>query len=174
MPGSCYTKQVKNSADTALFAEAYIDGREFNVSLLATDDADGHAVDVLPVAEIRFIDFPADRPRILDYEAKWLPESAAYRGTVRHTLSPAEEPELTQQLGAIAQQVWTLFNLRGYARVDFRVDAAGQPWIVDINANPCLAPDAGFTAAAAAAGLTYDAVVRRIVAAALYRARSTL
>ena len=124
--GSRYAERGKDPSGTTLFAEAYVDGREFNVSLLATNDEIGSAVDVLPVAEIRFIDFPADRPRILDYEAKWLPESAAYRGTVRHTLAADEETALTQQLGAIARQVWTLFNMRGYARVDFRVDGGWQ------------------------------------------------
>jgi D-alanine-D-alanine ligase len=148
------------------FAEAYVDGREFNVSLLAVDGSDDTAPEVLPVAEIRFVDFPADRPRILDYDAKWAPDSAAYRGTVRHTLAAGEESGLSTRLAEIARQVWTLFNMRGYARVDFRVDRAGQVWIIDINANPCLAPDAGFAAAATAAGMTFDNVVMRIVHAA--------
>jgi D-alanine-D-alanine ligase len=155
-------------APDALFAEAYIDGREFNVSLLATDGEP----EVLPVAEIRFVDFPEGRPKILDYEAKWAEDSAAYRGTVRHTLTACEEQELASQLNSIAQRVWTLFDLRDYARVDFRVDAKGQPWVVDINANPCLAPDAGFAAAATAAGMSFSEIIMRIVTAAQQRQRS--
>ena len=46
---------------------------------------------------------------------------------------------------------WRLFGLRGYARVDFRVDAQLRPWILEINTNPCLSPDAGFAAALASA-----------------------
>ena len=171
MRGREFTAALARQDATPTFAEAYIDGREFNVSLLATNTADGPGVEVLPVAEIRFVDFPADRPRILDYEAKWEPDSAAYRGTVRHTLNANEETQLTARLSAIACQVWALFEMRGYARVDFRVDANGQPWIVDINANPCLAPDAGFAAAATAAGMNFNDVVRRIVAAAIAPSR---
>jgi D-alanine-D-alanine ligase len=47
--------------------------------------------------------------------------------------------------------------------VDFRVDEENQPWILEINANPCLSPDAGFMAAAAQAGLNYRQVVERII-----------
>jgi D-alanine-D-alanine ligase len=171
MAGTAATPLISSKpadAPDALFAEAYIDGREFNVSLLAT----AAEPEVLPVAEIRFVDFPEGRPKILDYEAKWAENSAAYRGTVRHTLSACEEQELTTQLSLIARKVWTLFDLRDYARVDFRVDAQGRPWVVDINANPCLAPDAGFTAAAAAAGLSFSEVIMRIVTAAQQRQRS--
>jgi D-alanine-D-alanine ligase len=171
MRGSEFSAALDDQNATPVFAEAYIEGREFNVSLLATNTADGSGVEVLPVAEIRFVDFPPDRPRILDYEAKWAPDSAAYRGTVRHTLGADEETELSARLRAIARQVWTLFEMRGYARVDFRVDASGQAWIVDINANPCLAPDAGFVAAATAAGLNFADVIRRIVVAAIAPAR---
>jgi len=156
-------------APDALFAEAFIDGREFNVSLLATDAEP----EVLPIAEIRFVDFPEGRPKILDYEAKWAEDSAAYRGTVRHTLSAGEEQELTSQLSTIAKKVWTLFDLRDYARIDFRVDAKGHPSVVDINANPCLAPDAGFAAAAAAAGMNFSEIIGRIITAAQHRQRNS-
>jgi D-alanine-D-alanine ligase len=56
--------------------------------------------------------------------------------------------------------------MRGYARVDFRVDAAGRPWVLEVNANPCLSPDAGFMAAAERAGLTVTDVIAMIAAAA--------
>ena len=144
----------------AWFAEAYVEGREFNVSLLAKDDG----VEVLPAAEIRFEGFPEGRPRILDYESKWLPESAAYRSTRRHSLSPGEDTELGAMLADLSRRAWDLFGLHGYARVDFRVDAAGRPWIIEVNANPCLAPDAGFMGAASAAGLSFAEVLRRILA----------
>lgn len=143
----------------SFFAEAYIEGREFNLSLLET--AEGPRV--LPPAEIEFVDYPADRPRIVDYEAKWIEHSAAYRNTPRRfDFSDADKP-LLQHLSDWALQAWRLFGLTGYARVDFRVDGAGAPWILEVNANPCLSPDAGFIAAAARAGLDYDWVIGSIV-----------
>jgi D-alanine-D-alanine ligase len=67
------------------------------------------------------------------------------------------------RLRELARQCWQLFALRGYARVDFRVDPQGRPWVLEVNTNPCLSPDAGFLAAAAQAGLSPMDVIRRIV-----------
>jgi D-alanine-D-alanine ligase len=63
----------------------------------------------------------------------------------------------------MALRCWKLFDLKGYARVDFRVDQEGRPWILEVNANPCLSPDAGFSAAALRAGLTFPDVLCRII-----------
>jgi D-alanine-D-alanine ligase len=71
---------------------------------------------------------------------------------------------LADRLARIALKCWRAFGLRGWARVDFRVDQAGRPWVLEVNANPCLAPDAGFMAAARAAGLDAQAVIARILA----------
>lgn len=144
------------------FAERYIDGREFNVSLLAGPAG----LEPLPPAEILFVDFPAERPRIVDYEAKWDIDSDAYRRTPRRFDMPAGDGALLGELVRLALAAARLFGLDSYARVDFRVDADGRPWILEVNANPCLAPDAGFIAAAGRAGLAFDQVVARILAGA--------
>jgi len=146
------------------FAEAYIDGREFNLSLLARPEG---GADVLPPAEIDFSAFPAGTPRIVGYAAKWEAASFEYQHTPRtFDFSPRDTP-LLAELRRLAAACWDLFGLRGYARVDFRVDAAGQPWILEINANPGLAPDAGFPAAVARAGLTFEDMIARVLADAL-------
>jgi D-alanine-D-alanine ligase len=63
-----------------------------------------------------------------------------------------------------------MFQLQGgYARVDFRCDAEGRPWILEINANPCLSPDAGFAAALQQAGFKFDAAIERLLEDALAR-----
>jgi D-alanine-D-alanine ligase len=69
--------------------------------------------------------------------------------------SGPEDTILISELKRLAIECWKVFGLRGYARVDFRVDTQGRPWILEINANPCLSPDAGFAAAAAYAGISY-------------------
>ena len=142
------------------FAERYIDGREFNLSLL--EMADGPRV--LPTAEMTFIDFPAGRPHIVDYGAKWNPDDAAYHGTQRRFLDQADP--LYARLENIALACWKVFDLTGYARIDFRVDGAGNPYVLEINANPCLAPDAGFMAAADQAGMDPTAVIGALIEAA--------
>ena len=141
------------------FAEAYIAGREFNLSLLAN----ASQPEVLPPAEIRFINFPAARPQIVDYKAKWEEESFEYRNTVRSFDFDHADKPLLAKLSAIALRCWEVFGLCGYARVDFRVDEQNNIWILEINANPCISPDSGFVAAAQKAGIEFEQVVARII-----------
>jgi D-alanine-D-alanine ligase len=148
------------------FAEEFVPGRELNVALLAERSGPR----ALPVAEIRFDAFPADKPRIVGYAAKWDTDSFEYRNTPR---SFAVEPELAASLRRVALDCWALFGLDGYARVDFRVDERGSPWVLEVNANPCLSPDAGFAAALAEAGIGYEAAVARLIDDALERAPRT-
>jgi D-alanine-D-alanine ligase len=144
---------------TPHFAEDYIDGREFNLSVLAT----GFGPNVLPPAEIEFEGFPADKPKIVGHNAKWNEYTSEYMNTPRRFEFAHGDQPLLDELQSLARRCWEVFELRGYARVDFRVDADGQPWILEINANPCLSPDAGFAAAVAQAGLSFDTVVERIL-----------
>ncbi len=142
------------------FAERFIDGREFNVGLLAGSDGP----QVLPIAEMTFVDYPEGAPRIVDYAAKWDTTSFAYHHTVRDFDLPPVDGPLLARLGWIATACWRLFGLAGYARVDFRIDCAGRPWVLEVNANPCISPDGGFRAAADRAGLTLPALLERIIA----------
>jgi D-alanine-D-alanine ligase len=141
------------------FAERYIEGREFNISLLASPEGP----DLLPVAEIRFVDFPADMPHIVDYRAKWEYESFEYTHTVRNFDFSESDTILIRRMRDLARQCWRLFDLRGYARVDFRVDHENTPWILEINPNPCISPDSGFVAAAERAGLHFNNIIARII-----------
>lgn len=142
------------------FAEHYIEGREFNLALLAGP----RGPELLPPAEIIFENFPPDRPRIVDYAAKWEEDSFACRHTRRCFEFPPQDEPLLTELAAITRHCWHLFALNGYARVDFRVDSEGRPWVLEINANPCLAPDAGFAAALHQADISFVAAIARIVA----------
>ena len=154
---------------TEHFAEAFLAGREFNLALL--DGPSGPTV--LPIAEILFEGFAGQTPRIVGYDAKWTPDSAAYIGTPRRFGLDAENPELAVKLRELALACWRLFALSGYARVDFRLDAQGEPSILEVNMNPCLSPDAGFTAAAKEAGYSYEAMIGAIVEASLGALQAT-
>jgi D-alanine-D-alanine ligase len=147
-----------------LFVEAFIEGREFNLALLG--GADGPQS--LPPAEILFVGYPEGKPRMVGYRAKWDERSFEFGSTPRRFDFPPEDEALVKRLVAVSRDCWRLFGLKGYARVDFRVDAEGRPWVLEINTNPCISPDAGFMAAAGRAGLTLEEVVRRIVADATH------
>jgi len=144
------------------FAERFIEGREFNLSLLTGNDG----AQALPPAEIVFDAYPPDKLRIVGYRAKWEPDSYEYTHTLRRFDFPPQDSALLEALKETASACWELFGLGGWARVDFRVDAAGRPWVLEVNANPCLSPDAGFAAALLEAGIDFDAAVEDILRAA--------
>ncbi|MDR4509632.1 MAG: hypothetical protein MRJ65_15620 [Candidatus Brocadiaceae bacterium] len=145
------------------FAEDYIYGREFNLSMLETESG----CQVLPPAEICFDDFPQNMPRIVGYHAKWKEDSFEYQHTQRRFHTHEADAQLYDELHRMALQCWKIFSLRGYARVDFRVDAENKPWALEVNANPCLSPDAGFPAALREAGIRFDQAIADIINAAL-------
>lgn len=144
------------------FAEQFIDGREITLTILAGPEGP----EILPPAEILFVDYPDHKPQIVGYAAKWIEDADEYVGTPRTFQFERDDQPLLNRLRELALQCWTHFGMRGYARVDFRIDQDGQPWVLEVNANPCIAPDAGFAAAIKQAGISYDEAVRRILDAA--------
>ncbi len=142
------------------FAEAFVPGREFNLSLLATETGP----EALPPAEIEFEGYGPDRPRVVGYRAKWVENSFEYRHTRRCFDFPEGDRALLQTLTDLSLAAWRCFGFRGWARIDFRVDTDGRPFILEANANPCLEAEAGFMAAAQRAGLSPAQVLSRIMA----------
>jgi len=145
------------------FAERYVPGRELNVAIIASPTGPR----VLPVAELKFEGYPENKPAIISYAAKWDVDSFEYRHTVR---SFEVEPGLAARAERLALACWDLFALDGYARVDYRVDASGFLFVLEVNANPCLSPDAGFAAALERSGIGYGEAIGWLIADARRRA----
>lgn len=141
------------------FAEAFIEGREFNLSIIGGNSDP----EVLPPAEIIFEGYSKEMPKIVDYRAKWDETAYAYHHTPRNFDFSSNDTALLERIKNITHRCWESFNLRGYARVDFRVDDAGNPWVLEVNANPCLSPDAGFAAALDRAGISMVEAMKRIL-----------
>ncbi len=149
-----------------LLVEEYIAGREFNISLFGYPD-----VDVLPVAEIEFSGFPEGLFQIVGYRAKWDTSSFEYQHTNR--IFPDLPRGLRSRTETVAKKCFRLFMMRDYARVDVRVDARGRIYVLEINANPCLSPDAGFIAAAQRTGMKYAELIGKFLDFMAQRAHAT-
>ena len=146
-----------------LLVEEYIAGREFNISLLGYPKAKP-----LPTAEIDFSAFPEKLYPIVGYRAKWDKNSFEYNHTPR--VFPDDLPRALQdRLTDTALKCFNLFQLRDYGRVDVRVDDRGALFVLEVNANPCLSPDAGFAAASSKTGMRYVDMVNRILDFTLQR-----
>ncbi|MCW5804711.1 MAG: D-alanine--D-alanine ligase [Deltaproteobacteria bacterium] len=149
-----------------VLAERYIAGREINVTLVGN----GADLRMLPPHEIDFGAMPSERPHIVSYAAKWDETHVDYAGTKPVPLRDAT-PELLASIESIARAAWDALGLRDYGRVDLRVDANGAPWVIDINPNCDISPDAGAARAAAAAGLSYDDLIDLLATSAWRRYR---
>jgi D-alanine-D-alanine ligase len=152
-------EKIVKRYNSECFMELYIPGREFNVSILSGEKDP----EVLPIAEINFSGFPEGKTRIVDYKAKWDSGSFEYKNTDRIFDFKDDDNEMLATLKSYALKCWAVFSLRGYGRVDFRVDESGKPWVLEINSNPCLSSDAGFMAAASRKGMGRDEVIKRIL-----------
>ena len=140
--------------------EKFIGGREFNATVLGDSESS-----VLPLSEIVYT-LPSGMPRILTFAAKWEPESPYYQGT--KASCPAEvETEERQRITEAALAAFRILGGRGYARVDMRMDQAGQVNIIEVNPNPDISPGSGAVRQAETAGMTYTQFIQRIVQVAL-------
>ncbi|RPJ16221.1 MAG: D-alanine--D-alanine ligase [Desulfobacteraceae bacterium] len=152
-------KKAQKRMKGECYCEQYIDGREFNVGLLAGENG----VEVLPPAEIVFVDYPPGKLKIVDYKAKWKVRSFEYLHTDRIYKFGKEDEPMIESMKKTAKECWDLFGLKGYARLDFRVDGSGKPWVLEVNANPCLSLEGGFAVASALVGLDFPMIVKRII-----------
>jgi D-alanine-D-alanine ligase len=132
--------------------QRFVGGRELNVGVVGDR--------LLPISEIRF----SSPQRVVSYAAKWAPGSQDDRATV--PVCPAHLPvTASRAVSELARAAWAAVGGQGYGRVDLRMDEQGRPWILEVNPNPDLAPDAGLARMAAAAGWTYATLVERILEA---------
>jgi D-alanine-D-alanine ligase len=143
--------------------EEYLDGREFNVSVMGDRNPE-----VLAVSEINFSGLPDDEPRIVSYRAKWDEDSFVFNSTV--PICPALiSKRLENRIRNIAIRSYQCIGCRDYARIDMRSDARGRIYVLEVNPNPDISPEAGFARAARAAGYSYSEMVLRISEAAVER-----
>jgi D-alanine-D-alanine ligase len=145
--------------DAHWFIEDFIDGREFNISVLAGENGP----EVMPPAEIVFVNYGADKPRIIDFKAKWEMDSFEYENTVREFPGDKLSSKLVENLRETALSCWKLFGLRGYARVDVRTDSNYNVFVIEVNGNPCISPDGGYVAATKEGGYQFSQVLQRII-----------
>jgi D-alanine-D-alanine ligase len=142
--------------------EEFIDGREFNVTVLGTSPPRA-----LPVSEIIY-SLPPEMPRILTFSAKWDPQSVYFEHT--KAVCPAKiDIELRECIAQTALLAFRLLDSRGYARVDFRLDTEEQLKVIELNPNPDISPDAGAALQAKVAGMNYNQFIEQIVELALER-----
>jgi D-alanine-D-alanine ligase len=152
--------RLRETLPGPLLVERYLPGREIHVAVMALPE-----VESLPPAEVAFAPGQAG---ILTYDAKWTPTSADYLATPMRfgvDLSAA----LARELARVAEAAFVVLGARDYARVDFRLDAEGRPFVLELNPNPEIGPDSCFGRILESAGTTFDLFLGRLIEHALHR-----
>jgi D-alanine-D-alanine ligase len=144
-----------------VLVEEFIDGREFYVGVIGNSK-----VEALPIIELDFSKFPAGLPKIASWEAKWGDDGdekgAQFEGT--RSVFPADLSEdLTTKIQQVAIDSFQALRLRDYARIDLRVTAEEEVFVIEANPNCYLEEKSEFARAAQKAGLEYPALIARIV-----------
>jgi D-alanine-D-alanine ligase len=138
-----------SSRTPEVLAEEYVGGREFSCGVLGEE--------ALPVVEIISSD------EFYSYDAKYKP------GGSRHLVPAPIDEDLTRRLQTLALSVHRLVGLRDYSRTDFIVTKEGRPTILEVNALPGMTPQSLLPDEAQHAGISYDALVERLLQFALAR-----
>jgi D-alanine-D-alanine ligase len=141
------------------FVEEYIEGREFNLSVTGTPGR----YEIYPVPEMIFTDYPHGKAKILGYRSKWMEDSFEYKHTHRKFNTLNDSPLIIEKLRKSAITCGEVFGLSGYFRVDIRLSEQDIPYVLEVNANPCISPDSGFVAAGKEAGFSTSGMIQQII-----------
>ena len=144
-----------------VLVEQFIDGREFYVGVLGNVN-----VEALPIIELDFSGFPPDKPHIASWAAKWGDDGtgtgAEFAGT--KSIFPADvAPGLVERMQKVAVDSFQALRLRDYARIDLRVAASGEIYVIEVNPNCYLERESEFARAAQKSGLEYQDLIARII-----------
>ncbi|MEY4593027.1 MAG: hypothetical protein RIR18_1922 [Pseudomonadota bacterium] len=132
--------------DDLVMAEKAIAGGEYTVAVVG-DEA-------LPIIKIE----PATE--FYDYEAKYLRDDTQYRCPCG--LSAAQEALIRQQ----ALEAFRVLGGRGWGRVDFLMDEAGQHYFLEANTAPGMTDHSLVPMAARVSGMDYTALVLKVLSLA--------
>ncbi len=153
--------EIQEAYQQPVLVEEYIEGREFYIGVLGNSDAQ-----TLPAVEMDFTKFPKDLPRIASFAAKWGDEGtgtgAEFDGTV--SIIPEDlDPGLIARMQKIALDAFQAMRLRDYARIDLRVNENRDVFVIEVNPNCYLESGSEFSRAAERSGITYEALIQRIL-----------
>jgi D-alanine-D-alanine ligase len=156
---------VHTQVGSDALVEEFIEGRELYVGILGNE-----RLKRLPVWEMVFGSLPGSLAAIATRKVKW---DKRYQAKYDITTRAAQElpPAVVARLDKLSRRIYRALGLSGYARMDFRVTAAGEVYVLEANANPNLEAAEDFAESASAAGMPYNELLEKLMALGLsYRA----
>ncbi|MDP8267062.1 MAG: ATP-grasp domain-containing protein [Candidatus Aceula meridiana] len=154
---------IHNSMSCDAIAEEYIDGREMYMSVFGTK-----RIEVFPLREMKFGSFPEDEPRIATYKAKW-DDKYREKWKIKSVFIGKLTSGLEEKIKEVCKRAYRALNIQSYARFDIRLTETGRVYIIEPNANPCIAHHDEVAQSAEKAGISYSALIRKIISLAFKR-----
>ncbi|HMW92498.1 MAG TPA: D-alanine--D-alanine ligase [Candidatus Obscuribacter sp.] len=149
--------------------ENYVSGQEITIGVLEVDTAkangngngngkSSHKVELvaLPILEL----IPKSKAGFYDYEAKYT------KGMTEFVLPAKLSEERTKEAQELAKKTFRALNCSGYARVDMIAGTDGKTYILEVNTLPGMTDTSDLPAMAEVAGISYDALVEKILVSA--------
>ena len=148
---------IHESLGTAAIAEQFIEGRELYVGVIGN-----HRLATFPTWEMIFQHPPAGVALIATDKAKFDPKFQKRWGI---TTQQAEDlpPTVVEQIPRLAKRIYRTLSLTGYARLDFRMTADGELYLLEANPNPQIGYGEDFAESAEAAGIDYEKLLQQIL-----------
>ena len=159
---------VQNEFDSPALIEEYIEGREIYASILGSYEK----TEVLPLIELDLSQLPEGTPRIASRDVKFETDSEAYKLTKSRIAEDLDE-QTVQKLSETAVAAYRAVKLRDYGRIDMRLTADGEVYVIEANPNPWLSSKHEFAMAAKKSGRSYTELIKAIVEMAVERNRKT-
>ncbi len=154
---------IQEKMNSDVIIEEYIDGREIYVSILGNK-----RIQTLPFREMKFGEFSEDEPRIATYKAKWNYEYREKWG-IKNVFAGRLPNGADKKIIDTCKRAYRALNMQCYARFDIRITPDSKVYIIEANANPCLARYDELGQSAEKAGISFEKLVQRIITLALTR-----
>lgn len=158
-----FDKLKKEMPGIPVLVQEFLEGREFSVGIIGN----GVSLEPLPILEVDYSRLPQNLPKILGYESKWHPESP-YCTHIDYKHAELSD-EVARYLIDASINLFNRLKCRDYARFDFRMNANGEPKLLEANPNPGWCWDGKMALMAEFAGMNYSEMLAKVLDAAVER-----
>jgi D-alanine-D-alanine ligase len=155
---------IQTEFDSPALIEEYIEGREIYAAVLGNSEN----AYTLPLVELDLSKLPKGLPRIATQDVKFDKDTEAYKLT-KSVIAEDLDEETVTRLNEIAIKAYRAVRLRDYGRIDMRISAKGEVYVIEANPNPWLSSGQEFAMAARKSGLSYTQMIGEIVDLAMAR-----
>jgi len=142
-----------------ILVEEFLTGKDLSVGIIGNPPS---AYNVLPITEEDYSAVPDSLPRLCGYEAKWMPDSPYWKiKSIPADLTDDQEKTIVE----CSLKLFDRLECRDYARIDWRVDAEGNPKMLEVKPNPGGCWDGHLCKMAKYANMTYSDMLGAILKA---------